>query len=78
MHPPLHLLILGAVPDSIPVSRFARLLGWRNTIADPRSAFCRPDRFPDADAVLNVDPDNLEAVLNLDNVDAALLLTRTA
>ena len=77
VHPPLHLLILGAVPDSIPVSRFARLLGWRNTIADPRSAFCRPDRFPDADAVLNVDPDNLEAVLNLDKVDAALLLTRS-
>ncbi len=77
LHPPLHLLILGAVPDSIPVSRFARLLGWRNTIADPRSAYCRPDRFPDADAVLNVDPDNLETVLNLDNVDAALLLTRS-
>ena len=77
VHPPLHVLILGAVPDSIPVSRFARMLGWRNTIADPRSAFCRPDRFPDADAVLNVDPDNLEAVLNLDNVDAALLLTRS-
>jgi CTP:molybdopterin cytidylyltransferase MocA/xanthine/CO dehydrogenase XdhC/CoxF family maturation factor len=77
VHPPLHLLILGAVPDSIPVSRFARLLGWRNTIADPRSAFCRPERFPDADAVLNVDPDNLEAVLNLDKVDAALLLTRS-
>lgn len=76
VHPPLHLLILGAVPDSIPVSRLARLLGWRNTIADPRSAFCIPDRFPDADAVLNVDPENIEAVLNLDRVDAALLLTR--
>lgn len=77
VHPPLHLLILGAVPDSVPVSRLARLLGWRNTIADPRSAYCRGDRFPDADAVLNVDPDNLEAVLNLDKVDAALLLTRS-
>lgn len=77
VHPPLHLLILGAVPDSVPVSRFARLLGWRNTIADPRSAFCVPERFPDADAVLNVDPEDLEAVLNLDKVDAALLLTRS-
>ncbi len=77
VYPPLHLLILGAVPDSIPVSRLARLLGWRNTIADPRSALCRPDRFPDADAVLNVDPENLEAVLNLDKVDAVLLLTRS-
>jgi molybdenum cofactor cytidylyltransferase len=77
VHPPLHLLILGAVPDSVPVSRLARLLGWRNTIADPRSAYCVPDRFPDADAVLNVDPDNLGAVLNLDRVDAALLLTRS-
>jgi molybdenum cofactor cytidylyltransferase len=75
--PPLHLLLLGAVPDSVPVSRFARLLGWRNTIVDPRSALCIPDRFPDADAVLNVDPDNLEAVLNLERVDAALLLTRS-
>lgn len=77
IHPPLHLLILGAVPDSVPVSRLAHLLGWRNTIADPRSALCVPDRFPDADAVLSVDPDNLEAVLNLDRVDAALLLTRS-
>lgn len=77
LHPPLHLLILGAVPDSVPVSRLARLLGWRNTIADPRSTLCMPDRFPDADAVLNADPENLEAVLNLDKVDAALLLTRS-
>ncbi|MBI1732022.1 MAG: NTP transferase domain-containing protein [Gammaproteobacteria bacterium] len=77
VYPPLHLLILGAVPDSVPVSRFARVLGWRNTIADPRSGFCIPDRFPDADAVLNVNADNLEAVLNLDKVDAALLLTRS-
>jgi xanthine/CO dehydrogenase XdhC/CoxF family maturation factor/CTP:molybdopterin cytidylyltransferase MocA len=75
-YPPLHVLILGAVPDSVPVSRFARVLGWRNTIADPRRAFCIPERFPDADAVLNVNPDNLEAVLNLAGFDAALLLTR--
>jgi xanthine/CO dehydrogenase XdhC/CoxF family maturation factor len=45
---PLHLVLFGAGHDAIPVVAMARQLGWQVTVADGRSSFARPDRFPGA------------------------------
>jgi xanthine dehydrogenase accessory factor len=51
--PPIALHIFGAGDDALPLARFAKELGWRVTIADPRAAFATQQRFPMADAVVS-------------------------
>lgn len=72
--PPIRLAVFGAGDDAIPLVRLGAELGWHITVADPRPAFARADRFPAADAVIvspasalvaqvNPDPDTLAVVM---------------
>ena len=47
--PQPHLVIVGAVHISEALSKMARILDFRVTILDPRSAFASEDRFSDVD-----------------------------
>jgi xanthine dehydrogenase accessory factor len=50
LHPPRpKLYVVGAVHVAIPLVRFARELGYRTVVIDPRTAFATADRFPHAD-----------------------------
>ena len=73
---PLRLLVLGATPDAEPVVQMGALLGWQSTVIDPRRAYCRPERFPEAIEVSELDATALRTHPRLDEFDAALLLTR--
>ncbi|MGG2398904.1 XdhC family protein [Pseudomonas sp. SH1-B] len=53
--PQRRLVIFGAGHDAQPLSHMAKLLDWHVTIVDGRTHFARAERFPDADAVLQVD-----------------------
>lgn len=57
--PPVSLLIFGAGNDVIPVTLFAKLLGWHVTVIDGRPAYALPERFPAADTVLCLRPESL-------------------
>lgn len=48
----LHLTILGAGDDAIPLTQLAAQLGWQVTVADWRPALATPERFPAARQVL--------------------------
>jgi xanthine dehydrogenase accessory factor len=50
--PPPHLLIFGGVHIAIPLVRFARMLGFRVTLADPRATFANSERFPEVDRII--------------------------
>lgn len=50
--PPPHLVIFGGVHVAIPLTTFAKELGFRVTVADPRTKFANPERFPHADAII--------------------------
>ncbi len=50
--PPPRLIIIGAVHAAIPLITFAKELGFRTTVVDPRSAFATPQRFSHADELL--------------------------
>jgi xanthine/CO dehydrogenase XdhC/CoxF family maturation factor len=54
---PPRLVIFGAGDDARPVCRFARALGWHVTVADARPAFATAERFPDADFLVIISPD---------------------
>lgn len=60
--PPDRLAIVGASPVAEALCHMADFMGWSVTVVDPREAFAGADRFPEADRVLNVWPEEgLEA-----------------
>jgi xanthine dehydrogenase accessory factor len=50
--PPTSLTIFGAGDDARPLARMALELGWRVTMADPRSAMLTAERFPGVSALV--------------------------
>lgn len=53
--PPPALILFGAGDDAQPLVEFTASLGWHVTVADDRSNLARPERFPQAAAVQNLD-----------------------
>ncbi len=50
--PPEKLVIVGAVHVAIQLIEFARLLGFRTIVIDPRTRFATPERFAAADELI--------------------------
>lgn len=50
--PPEKLVIVGAVHVAIQLIEFARVLGFRTIVIDPRTAFATPERFVHADQLI--------------------------
>jgi xanthine dehydrogenase accessory factor len=57
--PPVPLVIFGGGDDAIPLARCADLLGWHITVIDARPAYANRERFPAADAVHCLRPEDL-------------------
>ena len=70
-----HLVIVGAIHIAIPLHRFAKLLGYRVTVIDARAKFLTPERFPDADRLIQKWPDEGLADLTLDRSTYVVILT---
>ncbi len=75
VHPPRpKLIIVGAVHVAIPLVDFAKALGLRTIVVDPRTAFATPERFPHVDELDTRWPDEaLEAIGVNENTFIALL-----
>jgi xanthine/CO dehydrogenase XdhC/CoxF family maturation factor len=71
---PVPLVIFGAGYDAAPMARLARELGFHVTVADVRPAYARPDRFPEADAVVVVRPEETPR-LGLNERTAAVIMS---
>jgi xanthine/CO dehydrogenase XdhC/CoxF family maturation factor len=57
--PAVHLTVIGAGPDAVPLIAMARQLDWRVTVLDHRPAVCDPARFPGAERVVHAHPENV-------------------
>ncbi len=73
--PPPTILICGAGHDAVPVARLAVEMGWNCTIVDHRPGFARADRFPAVCEVLVLQPSELNRHVQLEKLDAAVLMT---
>ena len=73
--PPPVLVIVGGVHMAIPLTRFAKELGFYVIVVDPRAKFANRERFPEADEVLLEWPDEALAHLEIDNATYIVLLT---
>jgi xanthine dehydrogenase accessory factor len=69
------ILIVGATHAAIPLSEFARALGYRVVVVDARGAFARPERFPHADQVIKGWPQDVLPGLRLDESTYVVLLS---
>jgi xanthine dehydrogenase accessory factor len=69
------LLIVGGVHVAIPLTRFAKELGFGVVVVDPRAKFANRERFPEADEVLLEWPDEAFAHLEVDDATYVVLLT---
>ena len=67
--PPPRLVITGAVHISQALAPVAQLLGYDVTIVDPRTAFARPERFPDVKLIAQW-PDEALPPLGIDRYTA--------
>lgn len=72
---PPQLLIVGANHAAIPLSIFAKALGYRVVVADARAAFASQERFPAADRIVKGWPQDVLPKLRLDESTYVVLLS---
>jgi xanthine dehydrogenase accessory factor len=75
IEPPAELLVFGAGPDAAPLASMAKLLGWRVTIVDLRSAIADSARRFDADELVRCHVDELPERLPISAGAFAVVMT---
>ena len=73
--PQATLIIIGAGHAAIPLSRIAKIVGYRVIVVDAREAFATRERLPEADELLVEWPDEALAHLPLTSATAVAVLT---
>lgn len=69
------LVVFGAVHIAIALVEFARALGFRTAVVDPRAAFATRERFSHADLLLNTWPDQPLPGIRLDERSVVVVLS---
>jgi len=72
---PPTLVIVGAGHISIPLTRIAKVLGYKVVVIDAREAFATRERLPEADSLLVEWPDEAMAHLPISSATAVAVLT---
>ena len=72
---PPQLIVVGAAHTAIPLSGFAKALGYRVIVTDARAAFAMPERFPDAERVIKGWPQDVLPQLRIDDSTFVVLLS---
>ena len=75
IEPPPSVLIFGAGHDAVPLSTFAKQLGWNVTVVDRRPAYATRERFPAAESVIAADADEFDDALLTDENTVAVVMT---
>lgn len=70
-----HLILIGGVHIAMPLTAFAKQVGFRVSLIDPRRVFATPERFPDAAAISHRYPDRALPELGLDADTYVAVLT---
>jgi xanthine/CO dehydrogenase XdhC/CoxF family maturation factor len=73
--PPLDLVVFGAGDDVMPLVSMAGILGWRVTVADPRPAYAKAERFPGAARVLVLPRERLLRDIDVTPATAVVVMT---
>lgn len=66
VQPPPTLLIFGAEQVAVPLTRLAKVMGFRTVVTDARPAFVSREKYPDADRVLAAWPQDVVQQVGVD------------
>ena len=72
---PLPVVIFGAGHDAVPLVNIAKQIGWHVTVADGRPAYAKASRFPNADSVVHIRPNDLLAGLEIGPQTVVVVMT---
>lgn len=75
IQPPVHMVIVGAGNDIMPLVEMASILGWETTVIDGRVSHAKKQRFPKANAVIVARPENALSMVTVDEQTVFLLMT---
>jgi xanthine/CO dehydrogenase XdhC/CoxF family maturation factor len=75
INPPISLVIAGAGNDIQPLTKMASILGWKITIGEGRATHATAKRFPKANSVLIVNPEQLLENVIIDEQTYFVLMT---
>lgn len=75
IEPPPQLMIFGAGFDAIPLARLGSQMGFRVAVVDPRETYLTGDRFPTADRLHLVHPQEVGEALTLNDGAYAVVMT---
>ncbi|UUF13687.1 MULTISPECIES: XdhC family protein [Flavobacterium] len=75
INPPISLVIAGAGNDVQPLVKMASILGWKITVGDGRATHAIEKRFPKADKVNAVKPEEFLENIIIDNQTYFVLMT---
>lgn len=73
--PSPRLFIVGGVHTAIPLTHYAKILGFRVTVVDGRGRFATRERFPHADELIAEWPDDVIPRLPMDSMTYVVILT---
>ncbi|MEJ2484762.1 MAG: XdhC family protein [Anaerolineales bacterium] len=73
--PDSEIIIIGGVNITQHLIDFSTLLGYKTTIIDPRKAFANQKRFPKADKILNLWPEDGFSQIKISRNTAIVILT---
>lgn len=73
--PAPRLIIVGGVHIAIDLIHFARPLGFKTYLVDPRTAFATPDRFPHVDEMVHKWPDEALTTIGLTSETSVVVVT---
>lgn len=75
-HDPLpELIMVGGVHIAVALADFAKVVGYRTIVIDPRRAFINNDRFPNVDRLIQAWPQEAFSQINLNQTSAVAVLS---
>lgn len=75
IEPPPRLIVFGAGFDAMPLARLADQMGFGVTVVDLRESYLTADRFPTADDLVSLHPEDVDKTLALDERACAVVMT---
>ncbi len=74
IEPPVKIVIFGAGDDAMPLASMARIMGLQHSIVDHRPGLITKERFPDAEKLLRLRPEQYRMRLTVDQYTACVIM----
>jgi len=75
IEPPIHLVVIGAGNDAIPMVKIAETLGWEVSVVDGRNTHATPERFTASCQILVSKPEKVLDQIQIDDQTVFVMMT---